>query len=276
MTGHQASPFVGCTVTGTEIVLDDSRIERWRRAINGLVPPPLAPDGLAAVNVQPFLALSPDQLPPGAVGAVTAEVSWQFRRPVEPREKLELLSYVNDHYRLGLKDRVDIVTVAKTAAGENAMVARVTLSWKANGDDGVALLVRRPAPSEFPDPATPLELGWRGPITRQSVSSLFEGLPNAQLNPHVSLDAAQRRGFKDLLVSAPQLSCIIAKAVSANVELVGASLRLHFLRPVLAGEKIAVVSQTIEDGLHVGLWSNQPEGPVLCVKGQLTREDLTL
>jgi hypothetical protein len=259
--------YIGYAIPPFNVAFTEERLERFRTTVAPLGET-FVPCALAAVNIEPFLAIPGGQLPPGGDMSVASEATWTFGRPASVGDTLQLESVIADHYRCGSRELVDIETEARAESGERVFAVTVSLSWK-GAKERASLIAERPRPRPLADIAAPAHPAWSVPLDRESVRCLFKHWPNADTNPHVSIEAARRYGLSELLVSAPQLACLIAAGTFKSDPPQNSTLRLRYLRPVLARESIAISSVPCnERSVAVGLWSKQLEGPALCVQGE--------
>jgi len=264
---------VGYATAPCRLALTGEQIERLERAL-GAFEKPFLPGALAAVNIEPFVNIPVSRLPPGATRAVTSSATWIFGAPIEIGDPLVVQTRVVGHRISGGREFVDLETAAKLESGAPVLSVSVSLSWKLRQElDSV--FDRQSKPRSDEDIQDSRSLTWSSPLKRSAVSALFEARPDLEMNPHASQEAARIYGFPSLLVSAPHLGCLIMAGFFNGVPQPGTEVSLHFLKPVLAGDEIAL-ERSVLDERHdtVRLWSRSHNVPSLCVKGTVTRNGI--
>jgi len=264
---------VGYATAPCRLALTGEQIERLERALEAFENPFLL-GALAAVNIEPFVSIPVSRLPPGATRAVTSSATWVFGAPVDIGDPLVVQTRVVGHRISGGREFVDLETAAKLESGAHVLSVGVSLSWKLRQDlDSV--FDRQSMPRTNDDIQDSRSLTWSSPLKRSAVSALFEARPDLEMNPHASQEAARTYGFPSLLVSAPHLGCLIMAGLFNSGPQPGTEVSLHFLKPVLAGDEIALERLALDKRRDiVRLWSRSQNVASLCVKGTITRNGI--
>jgi len=264
---------VGYATAPCRLALTGERIDRLERALEAFEKPFLV-GALAAVNIEPFVNIPVSRLPPGATRAVTSSATWVFGAPIEIGDPLVVQTRVVGHRISGGREFVDLETAAKLESGASVLSVNVSLSWKLRQElDSV--FDRQTIPRTNEDIQDSRSLTWSPPLKRAAVAALFEACADLEMNPHASQEAARIYGFPSLLVSAPHLGCLIMAGLFNGVPQPGTEVSLHFLKPVLAGDEIALESSVLDERQDtVRLWSRSHNVPSLCVKGTVTRNGI--
>ena len=191
-----------------------------------------------------------------------ARAEWEFCAPTRPGQTLTLRSKVSDRWIKRGREYACYEMEALDEAGKVVCVGRFTNTWDDPPQYDPPLPVRDNEPKAPPVEGNGPELG---SLSRLFTYDMSVALAGPARNFHTDRELAQQRGFADVVIAGPQFVCQMAELLTqifGRGFYEGGRLRVNFLKPVLAGERItarAAENRRLRDGdgverVEVAIW----------------------
>ena len=182
-----------------------------------------------------------------------ARAEWEFYRPARPGQMVTLRSKVADRWIKRGREYASFEMEARDAAGELLSVGRFTNTWDNPPAYDPPLPVRDNEPKGPTVEATGRELG---SLSRLFTFEMSVALAGPAQNFHTDREMARQRGFADVVIAGPQFVCQMSELMTqifGRGFYEGGRLRVNFLKPVLAGQRITA---RVAEGPRTG----EPDG----------------
>ncbi|MBI3965435.1 MAG: MaoC family dehydratase N-terminal domain-containing protein [Chloroflexi bacterium] len=171
-----------------------------------------------------------------------SRVEWSFHKPVRPGTTLTLAARQSDRWLKRGRDFMTIELLALDEQGASVCRGLTTVTWPADPQHTPAdLPVRDGEPSGPPaGTATGPELGT---LTRQLTFEMSEAIAGPARNFHTDREMARTRGFADVVIAGPHFVCLASELLTdvfGRQWFESGELKLTYLKPVIAGERITV------------------------------------
>ena len=171
-----------------------------------------------------------------------SRAEWSFRQPARPGSTLLLSGRHADRWLKRGRDFLAIEVLARDESGDAICRGTTTVTWPADP---------RFTPADLPnrdgEPAAPSVGAAAGPelgsLTRLLTFEMSCAIAGPARNFHTDREMARARGFEDVVIAGPHFVCLASELMTdifKKAWFESGELRLTFLKPVIAGERITV------------------------------------